>query len=167
MALVVEDGTKISGSNSYVSRADYIAYASSIGVTVTDDETADQQLIKAAEYIDYFEQNLMGYRVERDQSMSFPRIGLMIDGWTWNSDEIPEIVKDAQMQFALDVKNGDDLYNRPNNPNQLVKRERVEGAIEIEYAVVNGSSNTDKLSKGDSLLRRLFKPTTYYQAVKA
>jgi hypothetical protein len=36
MALVVETGAQVANSNSYVTRAEYIAYAASIGVTITD-----------------------------------------------------------------------------------------------------------------------------------
>ena len=158
MAVIVEDGSQVTGSNSYISRADYITYAGSIGVTIADSETADYQLIKAAEYIDSHETNLKGTRYERDQSMAYPRTDLEIEGFYWSNTEIPTKVIACQIQYALDINSGDDLFNRSNNPNQLVKKEKVDGAVEIEYAVNNTSaSGTYKTSKGDILLDSLLK----------
>lgn len=155
MAVTVETGALITDSDSYVSRADYIAYALTVGVTITDDATADVQLVKAAEYIDRHEDNLKGYLVDRDQSMAFPRYDLIIDGWSWTETEIPRQVILAQMIFALDINSGVDLYNRPQNPNLITKKEKVD-VIEVEYAV--GEATGQKLSKtstGDALLNSL------------
>lgn len=160
MALIVEDGSQVTNSNSYVSRADYIAYASSVGTTIADAVSADYELIKAAEYIDSHENNLLGSLVSRSQSMAYPRNNLSVDGWSWDNDEIPTRLINCQLQFALDINNGEDLFNRNNNPNQLVKSERVEGAVSVEYAVDNASANnTIKNSKGDILLTSLLKTT--------
>ena len=156
MALIVEDGSQVTNSNSYVSRADYIAYTASIGVTITDDETADQQLVKAAEYIDGHEVNLIGTLVDRDQSMAFPRTDLFIQGWFWSSDEIPKQVKEAQMLYALDINSGEDLYNRSINENRPVTKERIEGVVDVTYAA-NASTDLIKNSKADSVLSSLLK----------
>lgn len=158
MAVIVEDGTLITNADSWVTRADYIAYALTLGLTITDDSTADVQLVKAGEYINHHEANLKGRLVDRDQSMSFPRYDLYIDGWSWLSTEIPRQVILAQMAFALDLNAGIDLYNRPVNPNLATKRERVEGAIDTEYAV--GDKPPQKLSRtstGDALLASLLR----------
>ena len=42
MALIVEDGSQVSNSDSYVSRADYIAYAATLGTTITDADAATE-----------------------------------------------------------------------------------------------------------------------------
>lgn len=158
MAVTVEDGTIVTGADSYVSRADYIAYAATVGVTITDDATADVQLVKAAEYIDRHEDNLKGYLVTRDQPMAFPRYDLYIDGWTWTHEEIPRQVTLAQMIFALDINAGIDLYNRPQNPNLFTKKEKVDGAVEVEYAVSeNTGQKLSKTSTGDALLNSLLR----------
>lgn len=156
MALVIEDGTIVANSDSYATRAEYIAHALSLGVTIADDDAADVQLRKAAEFIDSHEANLKGYRVERDQSMAFPRHDVVIDDWYWSSTEIPRQVLLCQMALALDINAGVDLYNKPVNPNTTVKRERVEGAVEVEYAV--GEMTGQKLSRSsrsDALLNSL------------
>lgn len=153
MPLIIEDGSQVTSSDSYVSRADYIAYALTVGVTIADTDAADVQLVKAAEFIDRHEDNLKGYLVDRDQSMAFPRYDLYIDGWTWTETEIPRQVILCQMKFALDINAGIDLYNTPQNPNLITSKERVEGAISVEYAV--GENTGQKLSRsstGDALL---------------
>lgn len=156
MALITEDGSGVTNSNTYVSRADYITYASNRGITIVDNAAADVQLFNAAEYIDRHEDNLKGDLVERDQSMAFPRTGLTIDSWYWGSDEIPRQVILCQLAFALDINAGIDLYNRPQNPNLITKSETIVGAVEVEYAV--NETTGQKLSQtstGDALLASL------------
>jgi hypothetical protein len=152
MSIVVETGDVIENANSYVTRADYIAYASSLGTTIADAEAADQQLISACNFISDHEDNIIGLRVSKDQFLAFPRImSDPIDGFYWESDEIPRNVKSCQMALALEINAGVDLYNR--TPNKFAKKEKVEGAVEVEYF---GSENAVKLSKdsrGLALLR--------------
>lgn len=156
MAIIVEDGSQVTNSNSYVTRAEYIAYAATLGTTITDDVTADEQLIESAIFIGNHESNLKGERVARDQSMAYPRTNLCIDGWYWNSDEIPRNVLLAQYAFALDLNAGIDLYNIPVNPNLIAKKERVEGAVSVELAVKDGGNQkATRTSTGDSLLASL------------
>lgn len=158
MALIIETGAGIANSDSYVTRADYIAYAAKVGITITDAAAADVELIKAAEYIGRHEANLKGYRVLRDQSMAWPRYDVVIDGFSWTGAEIPRQLTLCQMAFALDIHAGVDLYNRPQNPGMVAKSKRVEGAVEVVYAV--SDSNGQKLSQtstGDALLASLLK----------
>lgn len=155
MALIVEDGSIVTDANSYVSRADYIAYALLRGVTITDDTTADVQLIKAAEFIDRHEANLKGYLTTKTQPMAFPRYNLYIDDWWWTGEEIPRQVTLCQMAYALDINSGIDIYNPPQNPNLFTKREKID-VIEVEYAV--GDQTGQKLSRtstGEALLYSL------------
>lgn len=163
MALTIEDGTIVTGANSFVSRADYIAYAATIGVTIADDAAADIELIKAGEFINQHEDNLIGSLVSRDQAMSFPRNNLAINGWPYGGNEIPRAVTLCQMAFALDVHNGYDLWNPSANPNLVTKREKVEGAVEVEYAVSeNAPQRLTRTSMGQSYLSALLKTTSLY-----
>ena len=156
MALIIEDGSLVTSANSWVTRADYIAYALARGVTIADADATDVQLVKAGEFINSHEQNLKGYRVERDQAMSFPRHDVVIDDWYWSSTEIPRQVKLCQYALALDINAGVDLYNKPVNPNTAVKRERVEGAVEVEYAIPESTGQKlSRSSTADALLNSL------------
>jgi len=156
MALIIEDGSQVANSDSYVSRAEYIAYAATLGVTIADAAAADVELIKAAEFIGEHDANMQGYRVARDQSMAFPRVGVVIDQWYWNSNEIPRNLILCQMAFALDINAGYDLYNREANPNLIEKKTRIEGAVAVEFAVKDGGQQkATRTSKGDALLASL------------
>lgn len=147
MALVVEDGSIVTGADSFVTRADFITYAATKGITIADEAATDVMLFKAGQYINSKEPNLKGNRVERDQPMAYPRENLNIEDFNWSSTEIPRQVILAQMELAIDVNDGVDLWNPPTNPNRAVRRERVEGAVEVEYM---GNDNAAKVSR-DSL----------------
>lgn len=156
MALIVEDGTLVASSDSYVTRAAYIAYALTLGVTIADAEAADVQLRKAAEFIGAHEANLKGYRVTRDQSMAFPRYDVIIEDWSWTETEIPRQAILCQMALALDINAGVDLYNKPVNPSIITKREKVDGAVEVEYAVSDSTGQKlSRSSRSDALLNSL------------
>lgn len=156
MPIIVEDGSLVANANSFVDRADYIAYAASIGVVIPDDVSADAELIDAAEFIAQHEANLKGNKVQRSQSAPFPRTGLVIDGWHWGSDEIPRNVILCQLAFALDVHAGRDLWNREVNPNLAVKKERFEGLATVDYAISEKTGQKlSRTSKGDALLSSL------------
>jgi len=157
MAIIVEDGSIIQGANSFVSVDDYISYAETLGIFITDEEAAEIELIKAGQYINTKEPQLKGYLVERDQPMSFPRVNLTIDGFAWDDTEIPRQVILCQLNLALDIAAGVDPYNLPPNPNRAVKREKVD-VLEVEYI---GNDSQVKLSRSSqwqallaSLLRR-------------
>lgn len=154
MTIIVETGAQVTNSNSYSDRADYIAHAAAIGITIADDTDADEQLIQAARFIDSLEAKLKGWRVSRDQSMAYPRHEVWIDDYAWDSDEIPRQVILAQMSLALDINAGEDLYNPSQSAAQGVKRERVEGAVEVEYATGTQQPLTRR-SRSQALLSAL------------
>jgi len=158
MAVIVEDGTGVAGANSYVTRADFIAYGLTLGYTIQDNSGTDVELVKAAEYISEHEANMIGVRSARDQALPWPRYGVMINGWAWASNEIPDVVKECQMHFAIDVHNGYDLWNRAANPNLIASKKKVD-VLEVEYAV-DGSIAQEAIftSMGDSMLRMFLNP---------
>lgn len=153
MALIVEDGTIVAGANSYVSRSDYIEFASRRGVAVDDNESADVPLLQAAQFIDSHGDRLKGTQVSRSQPMAYPRTDLIIEGFEWDDDEIPTAVTLCQMALALEIRDGVDLYNRPSAP-LPVRRTKVEGAVEEEYAVQD-VAKMSKRSVGTALLNTL------------
>ena len=157
MTLVVETGSIVAGANTYVSRADYIAYAATEGVTIPDEAAADLELIQAARYLDSLEVRLKGARVERDQPLAYPRSGLTIEGFAWASDEIPRQVILAQMSTALDIHAGIDPYNPPANPERATKREEIDGAVKVEYFGQDGAVKLSRDSTGTALIASLMR----------
>ncbi len=156
MALIVEDGSIVTGANSFVTVSEIEDHAESIGTSISGD--VEQMALKAIDYIKQQEDKLKGYRFTRDQPLPYPRSGLVIEGWHWASDEIPRQVKSLQINLVLDIDSGVDLYNRPEPSNKIVKRERIEGALEVEYAVGNGSvMRTSSNSASQAILAVLSK----------
>lgn len=157
MSIVVEDGTIVAGANSFVSRADYIAYAASLGVTIADAVDADEELLASAEFIRSHESQLRGDLTDRDQPMPYPRKNLVLEGWEWKETEIPRQVILAQMALALEKHDGVDLFNPPPPKALARKRVKVEGAIEIENAVNERAAKMTRHSTGRALLSTLLK----------
>jgi hypothetical protein len=137
MALVIEDGSIVAGADSFVTRADYIAYAAGLGITVENTEAADVQLRTAVQFMASRESRLKGVRVSRDQPLPYPRSDLVLDGFEWSSTEIPRQVLLCQMALALDLNAGIDIYNPPQSGATGIKSERVEGAVTVVYATAD------------------------------
>lgn len=157
MPLTTEDGSLVEGADTYVTREQYIAYAARMGVTIADETAADVELAKAAEFIGSKEARLKGERVDRDQALAFPRDGVTIDGWSWSKTEIPRQVILCQLALALDVHAGIDLHNPPQSESTGIKRERVEGAVEVEYALGEAPSKLSRQSTATALLNSLLR----------
>ena len=140
MALVVEDGSIVTGADSYIAAAEYSAWAdkrfTSARATAPDDEAATDALIYRA--TDYFEsQNFKGSQVYDDQPMQWPRSGVYIDGKSIASDEIPKEVKLSiyELTYAQETGNG-----ALNAVGRAEKRTKVD-VIEVEY-MDNAASST-------------------------
>jgi len=155
MTIVVEDGSIVAGANSYVTEAEFITYAESRGVTIATADDADAMLIKAADYLESFAAQFKGVKVERDQSLSWPRSGAVIEDWEWSNDEIPRQVLNAQLAVALEIKAGEDPFN-PSTSLPVVS-ERVEGAVHVQYANPGGTLNVAKTQPSRTIINLLLK----------
>lgn len=154
--IIVEDGTITPNANSYVQREDYILYAESMGVAIPDDEAADVELIKAAQFINSKGPRLKGDLVDRDQPMAFPRTNLSLEGFAWADTEIPRQVILCQLALALDIHQGIDPFNPPVNPNRAVKREKVD-VLEVEYMGNDTAAVLSRDSQWQALLSLLMR----------
>ena len=150
--IVVENGTVVTGANSYVSMAEYIAYAATLNITVTDSQVFQTQIIEAGQFINGLENILKGNTTTKTQPMAYPRNNLTdIANWSWANDEIPTQVKEAQMSLAIDINSGEDLWNLTQSEATGIKRERADGAVEIEYAVSDTGRLARRSRSGDLL----------------
>lgn len=101
MALIVEDGTGLTGSNSYADLAYADTYFLDRGVTewgAATEANRTSALIRASEYVDIrFASNLRGYKQFPDnpQSMEFPRIASGV------TTGVPVRLKRAVCEYAL------------------------------------------------------------------
>jgi len=131
MALIVEDGTGKDDATSFVSRAEYIAYAAARGVTVADADASDVDLVKAVDYL--LAECWRGDATVEGQALPFPRTVYDFNGQLrFPVDEVPSGIKRAQMDLALASKSG--VVLMPNfEGGSSVVREKI-GPIETEYA---------------------------------
>jgi hypothetical protein len=145
MALVIEDGSGVTGANSYISEADARTYASDRGLTLpaagTGTDPLIALLIKAKDYIESFRAEFQGVKAASTNPLQWPRSGAYLDGYLIGDDEVPDVLPQAQAQLAIDAYNGgvaQDLM--PSSDGREVVAEAVEGAVSVQYAQ-NGDNN--------------------------
>jgi len=124
--IVVETGSGSTTANSYASEAELATYASDRGLTVTG--TAAVLLIRAMDYIE--SKDFLGTKGTEAQALMWPRYGVMVNNYYIENNEIPQLLKDAQMETAIAVGAGVDPLD--NQARETVK-EKV-GSLEVEYA---------------------------------
>lgn len=149
MALIVEDGTGMTNSNTYASEAELVAYAAARGVTIANTITDEQLLITAMDYIE--QQPFKGTKNTKEQALQWPRFGVKIDGYYIDTDEIPLLLKEAQMENALGIDSGS---NPLASEGRSTKREKVD-VIEVEY--MDGARNKTYLAAAEAKLTKLLK----------
>jgi hypothetical protein len=123
--ITVEDGTGKTDSNSYASEAELATYAADRSITVSG--TAAVLLITAMDYIE--QQPFKGTKGTKEQALQWPRFGVTVDGYPIDNDEMPQLLKDAQIEAALAVDGG---TNPSGNVDRATKREKLDG-LEVEY----------------------------------
>lgn len=134
MALIIEDGTGVANADSYASIAEARAYASARGITLSAvDADVEILLRRGADFIDSLEPQFKGDRVESDQALAWPRENVIVfaDTEPLPSTEIPALLLKAQCQLAVDAVSVD---LQPTGTGRETIREKVEGAVEVEYA---------------------------------
>lgn len=157
MALIVEDGGGVEGANSYVTLVEARAYATDRGLTLPGpDLELTALLIRATDYIESERsgpyQGDPTYTDSYEKTLKWPRTGVIIDGKTYDSDQIPDALKKAQCQLAFELQTYDPTQTTDG---RVVKREKVD-IIEVEYATTGMSPEPD-FPKVDLLLRPLLR----------
>lgn len=138
MTLVVEDGTGMIDAEAYVSVADADARHSALGNTAwTGTEAVKEAAIRrATQFMEQrYRSNWRGTKLTREQALSWPRYGAVVDGWCLVSNEVPDTIANACADLALKAL-AEDL-----NPDleRAVIREKV-GPLETEYSAFGSQS---------------------------
>ncbi len=132
MAIVVEDGTEVSGANSYISLADartlLALYGQDLNAT---DATAEIELHQGRLWLEAYRQAFKGDKNNQDQALQWPRSNVWIDDDLFPNNEIPQELINAQVFAAYEQSQGNDLQG--NSPGQSVAAEAVAGAVSIKY----------------------------------
>ena len=136
MALIIEDGSKVSGANSYVTDAEYVAYAAARGKTIGSTQAArEQQLILSMDYIEGHRAQFKGSKVASTQALQWPREGVYIDGFELSSAFIPQELKNAQMEAGILEQTMALLISETVDSN--VQSEKL-GSLQISYFQQSG-----------------------------
>lgn len=152
MALTIEDGSVVEGANSYVSVATAQAYADARGSSV---EITEELLVSAMDYLESLRADYQGSKVEGGQSLQFPRTGVVVDGFPLDDDEIPQCLKSAQCQLAMDAKSVSLLPT--GDRREVVSESYAKGVVAKTYATGIGGSPKPRLTAADALIAPLLK----------
>lgn len=137
MALVVEDGTVVSGAESYITVAAADTYHSNRGNTEwddLDDTTKEQLLRKATDYMTQkYRERWKGDRVSLTQPLDWPRESVKVyygeTLWEEFDDEsVPDAVVNACAELALKANTEDLMADLTRG----ITREKI-GPLETEY----------------------------------
>lgn len=145
MALIIEDGTGKTDSQSYASETAFASYASDRGISISGTDT--KLLITAMDYLE--SKNFIGDKATRDQSLQWPRVNAAMDGYYIDNDSIPQLLIDAQIEIALSIDAG---VNPLATVDREVKREKVD-VIEVEY--MDNAIDSPYLMAAETKLKKL------------
>ena len=133
MSLICEDGSIVTGAESYCSVADASAYHTARGnaawAALASDTVREQCLRKATDYMEQvYRSRWQGCRVGETQALSWPRYDVEVEGYAIDSDIVPTEIKNACAELALRASAAD------LNPDltQGVLSEQV-GSISVTY----------------------------------
>lgn len=125
--LIVETGQSSQTANSYISVADFKAWADLRGLTYGTDSVIEQQIFRAMDYIESL--SFVGVKHTELQSLQWPRDRVIIDGYSVETNEIPKQLKNAVYEAVKIEIDGDSKLS-------AVDRETVSetvGDISITY----------------------------------
>lgn len=158
MTLIIEDGTNVANANSYVTLTEARTYATARGITLsTVDATLESQLIQAMDYLEAQRAKYQGNKTYETQSLQWPRTNVWIDSYQFSPGGIPQLLKNAQCQLAMELHSG--ILLLPTVTDGAVKREKID-VIEVEY-IESSISSSAILKKVDSLLQPLFRTNAF------
>jgi hypothetical protein len=131
MTLIIEDGTGVDNANSYVTDAEYVAFAAARGRTIGVDAPArEKELILAMDFVESHRSQFQGIKILSTQSLQYPRTPVYIDSYLFPSNEIPVELKNSQMESAA-IVNSESLLKTGSTKN--VQSESVAGAVSRSY----------------------------------
>jgi len=152
MVLIIEDGTIVTGANSFTTDVEFLAYADARGFTLPVDEDERNALqILAMDYLFSVECKLDGCRVSIEQELMYPRVGACVNGFNIPSNSVPKNIKNAQMELAVQANTSELLINKTN---QNIQSESID-TLSISY-FSGGSWEQVNTGRADAYLKPLY-----------
>lgn len=153
MALVIETGAGVAGANSYASVLELKTFAGNRGLeipAVTGD--LEKALVLACDKLETY--RFKGAKVDPLQALAWPRSEVYLEDATepLAEDFIPDRLKMAQCQFAVEVANGTDL--QPTGDGREIVMEKVD-VLETKYAERGAGAVSPQFTKAEGFLSSL------------
>jgi hypothetical protein len=137
MTFIIEDGTGKPDAESYASAEDLAMYAVKFGVTIPAEVPAQEALLRrAALAMDGM--TWKGRKSNSEQALSWPRRGVELDYEIKPDNYLPARIQYGQMALAAEIHTDD--IDPVDQRQGAVIRERVEGAVDVEYAPISNKS---------------------------
>ena len=134
--LTIENGSIVPGAESFAMAAELVTYAANFGRTIPATEAAQESLLRRA-YLQMIALPWKGELVSQAQTGSWPRYNVCRGGFVVASNTIPAQIKAGQMALATEI-HADDI-DKPELRKGAVTKNRVEGAVEQQYAAAPAS----------------------------
>lgn len=140
--LIVEDMTGLENANSYVSIDEYKSFAELNGYDLDDDKDLAIYLVRATNFVDGFENKFLGKRLSPLQSLAFPR-SIDKDNFCGEVSRLYSMqnLKKAVMFAVVAQSQGLSLLPISVSKDDFVSREKIEGAIDVQYSSEYFSNN--------------------------
>lgn len=136
--LIIEDGSIVAGADSLATAAELVTYAANFGRTIPATEAAQEALLRRA-YLQMIALPWKGVTVSINQTGPWPRYNVKVNGFVLPHTSIPAQIKAGQMALATEIY-ADDL-DPPELRAGAVTKERVEGAVDVQYGQAPKSLN--------------------------
>lgn len=174
MAFIVEDGTGLTNSNSYVSVTeadDYFADRGNADWAALSNDEKQQFLIQSAQYMDgEYYSRYIGYQKSESQSMAWPREcarNSVNPNIVYSSASIPESLKQAQLEGAEVARGGSSFYSATEKG-----LKKIDQSVDVikdikEYAYPTSGGNTISYTSIETNLRGLIRGTGKVKVIRA
>lgn len=136
--LIIEDGSIVAGADSLATAAELVTYAANFGRTIPVSDVDQEKLLRRA-YLQMIAMPWKGVTVSINQTGPWPRHNVKVNGFVLPHTSIPAQIKAGQMALATEIY-ADDL-DPPELRAGAVTKERVEGAVDVQYGQAPKSLN--------------------------
>ena len=133
--IITEDGTNVSGANSFVTIDEVRVFAANRSVMLSlDDDVVAAQLIKSSDYLESFASEYKGAMTYPDQSLQWPRTGVYLydNDVMFPVDAIPRELKSAQCALVISLHDGVELMPTVSASNYVT--EETVGPLTTKYS---------------------------------
>lgn len=137
MTLIIEDGTGKPDAESYASAEDLAVYAVKFGTVIPAGVPEQEALLRrAALAMDGM--TWKGRKTISEQALSWPRREVLLDHEIKPNNYLPARIQYGQMALAAEIHQDD--IDPIDKRKGAITRERVEGAVDREYATISNTS---------------------------